>query len=410
MISSHKYGFLFHILLLVVLNFILQLPPAVLGQLNSNPKPLYSFILMLLLHASLFLWIIELVYRWKRETVTRRMWRGKQPSLSFPSPTNSKPFISLADIVGLLSTVFQSIVTTVNYALLVRHTNTQIQISGWPIILAFVLLCSTFWVDWTQTDQPDHEPLHSIIINQPTSKYQDHFKETCWIFDLCSKLPSAVLDQLCSEPKPLYALILMLLSFASILLCIIEFLLKGKTERVTWSWKRNGKVPWLHPNKPFFSFWDKVGLICAVIQPVLSTVNYALVLQRRGQVLISVLPIVFALAFSCSKIWESPNMTESERNIDEEEQVVLINQRQGVTEVSTLKKDSEPTASEEGKSGLTNQSQIRVNEEVFSKKEKSVVKDDNKMAPKTKDSRGRGTLVHGYQQRFIGEVKENTFA
>ncbi|GLT97033.1 hypothetical protein SLE2022_146200 [Rubroshorea leprosula] len=371
--------------MLVVINFILQIPLAVLGQLNSNPKLLYSFILMLLSLASLLLCIIELKYRSKGETVTQRMRRGEQPLLHSPSPTNSKPF-SRADTVGLLSTIFQSVFTTVNCARLVQHSKKQIQISAWPIFFASVLLYSAFQRNRTQTDQPHHVQLHSIIIHKPTSEYQesftslqDHSKATRWryllglkafaIVSFILEIPSAIFDQLSSEPKSRYALILMFLSFVSLFLCMVELFHKRKTGRVTWS------------------FWDKVGLICAVVQPILSTVNYALVRQQRGQVQISVLPLVFTLALSCSEVWESPNMTGSEGNIDEEEQVSFIDRRQGVTEVSTLKKESESTASEEGKSGLTNQSQLSVNEEVFPKKEKSVVKDDNKMAPKAKDSR-----------------------
>ncbi|GKV52553.1 hypothetical protein SLEP1_g59130 [Rubroshorea leprosula] len=349
----------------VVINFIPLIALAVLGQLNSNPKPLYSFILMLLSLASLCLWIIALKYRSKGKTA----------------------------ILGLVSTICQSLVAAANWVLLVMHRKTQIQTSAWPILFASVVLYSAFQRNRTQTDQPHRvqlQPLQSIVIDKPTSEYQesftrlqDHAKATRWryllvlkitieqafaIFNLMVEFTSAIFDLLSSEPKPLYALILMLLPFVSLLLCLYEVYRKGKTERVTWS------------------FWDKVGLICAVVQPIPSTFNFALVRQQKGQVQISVLPLVFALALSCSEVWESPNMTGSEGNIDEEEQVVPINQKQGVTEVSTLKKESESTASEEGKSGLPNQSQLGGNEEVSPKKEKSVVKDDNKMAPKTEDS------------------------
>ncbi|GKV50811.1 hypothetical protein SLEP1_g57502 [Rubroshorea leprosula] len=369
--------------MLVVVNFILQLLSGIIGLLNSNSRPLYSLILVSLSFASFVLWIIELVHRGKRETVTWK-WRVKLIPLLYSSSTN-KSFFRGADIVGLPSALFTFIITVVNFDLLVRHANTQIQITLWPIVAATFLLCSKFWADRTNKDAADLVPLRSIIIDSTGSEYQKSSTillavkaYICWGCVWCSQItiergfaivnfileiPSALLDQLSSEPKSQYALILMLLSLCSSILCILELWYKGKTERVTWSWKWIiGKVPWPYPNKPFFSFWNKVGLTSAVVQLILATVNYVFVVQHIGQVTICVFPIVFGLVGSFPKIYDGQHKTEGDGNVDEEDEVALINQTQ--------------TESEEEKSVLIKNQSHRMNQEEHPKAEGSVVQYD----------------------------------
>ncbi|GKV50814.1 hypothetical protein SLEP1_g57504 [Rubroshorea leprosula] len=137
----------------------------------------------------------------------------------------------------------------------------------------------------------------------------------------------------------------MLLSLCSSILCILELWYKGKTERVTWSWKWIiGKVPWPYPNKPFFSFWDKIG-----------------------QVTICVFPIVFGLVGSFPKIYDGQHKTEGDGNVDEEDEVALINQTQ--------------TESEEEKSVLIKNQSHRMNQEEHPKAEGSVVQYDKTTHP-----------------------------
>ncbi|GLT61678.1 hypothetical protein SLA2020_343670 [Shorea laevis] len=159
------------------------------------------------------------------------------------------------------------------------------------------------------------------------------------------EFPSAVLDQFSSKANPLYTLILVLLSFTALLLCIIELVYKGRKERVAWSQMCNGnKVPWLYPDKSWFNFKDRVGFLCAMVQPIVATINYALVLRHSGQFQISVLPIVFALVLSCSKICNCPNKKDSEVIVGQEEKSVIQdnkiahpNLRWTVRKVSLLK-------------------------------------------------------------------------
>ncbi|GKU96691.1 hypothetical protein SLEP1_g9900 [Rubroshorea leprosula] len=120
--------------ILVTANFVLELPSAVFDQLSSIPKPLYAMTLMLLSFAGLVLCIVELVYQGRKKRVT---WTRRQNN-------RNSSFSKIVDVVGFTCAVCQSILTTANYVLLIQHTKIQIQISVWPVIFAFVLLCSKF--------------------------------------------------------------------------------------------------------------------------------------------------------------------------------------------------------------------------------------------------------------------------
>ncbi|GLT84743.1 hypothetical protein SLE2022_029580 [Rubroshorea leprosula] len=120
--------------ILVAANFVLELPSAVFDQLSSIPKPLYAMTLMLLSFAGLVLCIVELVYQGRKKRVT---W-------TWGDNNGNSSFSNVARIVGFTCAVCQSILTTANYVLLIQHTKIQIQISVWPVIFAFVLLCSKF--------------------------------------------------------------------------------------------------------------------------------------------------------------------------------------------------------------------------------------------------------------------------
>lgn len=88
-----------------------------------------------------------------------------------------------------------------------------------------------------------------------------------WIFAITNfvlELPSAVFDQLSSVRKPQYALLSMLMSYAALLICIVELIYTCRKQRVRWKWIST--LPWLyHPrNRPFCNFKDIIGPVCAL--------------------------------------------------------------------------------------------------------------------------------------------------
>ncbi|GLT44340.1 hypothetical protein SLA2020_182450 [Shorea laevis] len=78
-----------------------------------------------------------------------------------------------------------------------------------------------------------------------------------------------------------------------------------------------------------------------MVQLILTMVNYVLVVQHIGQVTICVFPIIFGPVLLFPKISDSPNKTEGKGNVDEEDEVPPINQRQRARKVSVLKKQIE---------------------------------------------------------------------
>ncbi|KAH7575830.1 hypothetical protein JRO89_XS02G0228000 [Xanthoceras sorbifolium] len=132
------------------------------------------------------------------------------------------------------------------------------------------------------------------------------------------ELPSAVFDQLSSLHKPQYALLSMLTSFAAILICVIELVLKGREGQVTWRpWR--GKIPWLyyagHGNKPFATFTDIIGLVCAIFQGIFTSITYAFYCRHADSpVKISAWPLVFAFGLLCSKVF---NKSEKKATLHE---------------------------------------------------------------------------------------------
>ncbi|XP_022767045.1 uncharacterized protein LOC111311697 [Durio zibethinus] len=128
-----------------------------------------------------------------------------------------------------------------------------------------------------------------------------------WIFLIINVLIeflSAAFDQLSSVNKPQYALIAMLMSFVAAMTCIIELAYKAGKERVAWRWESN--LPWFYYSSPghrrFGTFPEMIGLVCAMLQTILSAVTYSFYLQQADYPLkISFWPVVFALGLFCSK-------------------------------------------------------------------------------------------------------------
>ncbi|KAL5856867.1 hypothetical protein ACOSQ3_004325 [Xanthoceras sorbifolium] len=160
-------------------------------------------------------------------------------------------------------------------------------------------------VDHNRNNGGDHQ--------RPQSIRND--KKLEWMFvitNFCLEVVSTVLDQLSSVHKPLYALLGMLFSFGAMLVCIVELVVKGRKEKVTWRWK-GMKLPWFyypiqsHDRLAFGTFKDIIGFACALCQCIVTTINYACV---NKPIKISVWPIIFAFGQLCSKILENPEKTD----------------------------------------------------------------------------------------------------
>ena len=98
------------------------------------------------------------------------------------------------------------------------------------------------------------------------------------------EIPSAVLDEIASEEKPNYVLIVMLISLTSMLVCLVELVYKGRKEKITWRWS-SGRIPWFYyppppSNRPFGTFTEIIGLVCAMAQCIVSAINYSFCLQK----------------------------------------------------------------------------------------------------------------------------------
>ncbi|KAJ0042743.1 hypothetical protein Pint_17474 [Pistacia integerrima] len=121
------------------------------------------------------------------------------------------------------------------------------------------------------------------------------------------EVPSAVFDQLSSNHKNQYLLAAMLMSLATLLICITELVYQALKARVAWKWRQK-IIPWFYysspgnRHRPFGSVTDIIGLLSAIFQCIFTTITY--VLYRQGSkcpVQISIMPLVFAFCVLCSK-------------------------------------------------------------------------------------------------------------
>ncbi|KAJ4717412.1 putative Serine/threonine-protein kinase PBS1 [Melia azedarach] len=155
-------------------------------------------------------------------------------------------------------------------------------------------------------NQEDHESHTRKNIGRISRKVD--IEKILVITNFVLELPSAVFDQLSSVHKPQYALLSMLMSFAAIFLCIVEFVYKARQEKVTWKWSR---LPWLYypsqTHKPFGNFKDIIGLVCALCQCIVTGISFDFAVRHADNPFkISVWPIVFAFGLLCSKFLEKP--------------------------------------------------------------------------------------------------------
>ncbi|XP_037492715.1 putative serine/threonine-protein kinase-like protein CCR3 [Jatropha curcas] len=126
--------------IVLIANFILELPSAVFDQLSSVHKLQFALLSMLISFTVSIISIVDLVYKGRKERFTL-MKRGLIPWFYYPYP-NLKPFGTFTDIIGLLFAIFQCFFATIAYAFLSRHSDNPIKVSILPIIFAFGLLYS----------------------------------------------------------------------------------------------------------------------------------------------------------------------------------------------------------------------------------------------------------------------------
>ncbi|KAL5856877.1 hypothetical protein ACOSQ3_004335 [Xanthoceras sorbifolium] len=125
------------------------------------------------------------------------------------------------------------------------------------------------------------------------------------------EVPSAIFNQLSSNHKTEYALVSMLLSFMTMLICIIELVYNGGEGKVAWNWRK--KIPWFYypppsHERPFGTVVDFIGLFCGIFQCIFAAIAYVCLLRGTDNpVKISAWPLVFAFCLLCSKFSKNPH-------------------------------------------------------------------------------------------------------
>ncbi|XVF45898.1 hypothetical protein PTKIN_Ptkin02bG0245100 [Pterospermum kingtungense] len=59
------------------------------------------------------------------------------------------------------------------------------------------------------------------------------------VINFLMEIPSAIMDQMASDDKPGYVLTVMLLSLATLLICLVELVCKGVKKKVTWRFMKD---------------------------------------------------------------------------------------------------------------------------------------------------------------------------
>ncbi|ESR54873.1 hypothetical protein CICLE_v10024498mg, partial [Citrus x clementina] len=129
-----------------------------------------------------------------------------------------------------------------------------------------------------------------------------------WIFVITNfvlEIPSALFDQLSSARKSQYVLLSMLLSFAALVVCIVELVYKCQKQKAVWRWKGILPWPWFYyrrRNRPFGNFKDIIGLVCALCQCIFAAIHYSFARRHADSpIKIYLWPLVFAFGLLCSK-------------------------------------------------------------------------------------------------------------
>ncbi|KAH9781547.1 TIR domain-containing protein [Citrus sinensis] len=157
--------------------------------------------------------------------------------------------------------------------------------------------------------RPLHSPWPPPSWAQPHPPHQLQDVDLEWIFVITNfvlEIPSAVFDQLSSARKPQYVLLGMLLSFAALVVCLVELIYTCQKQKVVWRWKGTLPWPWFYyrsRNRPFGNFKDIIGLVCALCQCIFAAIHYSFARRHADSpIKICFWPLVFAFGLLCSKV------------------------------------------------------------------------------------------------------------
>ncbi|KAG8650214.1 hypothetical protein MANES_07G014101v8 [Manihot esculenta] len=140
-LSDHQDTTLERILLIT--NFVVELPSAVLDQLSSVHKPRYALISMIMSFIIMLISVLDFFRMGRRQRV-KWMKRDKIIPWFYSQGPSFKPLGTFADVVGLICSIFQCVSAAVAYEFLSHKSDNPIKISVWPLIFAFGVLLTRF--------------------------------------------------------------------------------------------------------------------------------------------------------------------------------------------------------------------------------------------------------------------------
>ncbi|KAK1572035.1 hypothetical protein Q3G72_026597 [Acer saccharum] len=291
---------------LVTTNLVLELSSAVLDQVSSSSvnKTRFALFGMLISSVAMLTCVLELIYEFRTE---KPIWRWSS-ALPFPwyydRDEGRKPFGTFKDIFGLVCALCQCVLATVSYCYLRQQADNLIRISFFPIIFAFGILFSQILKNQDTKISSCGNETRALTDNNLDQSLQGcleihlggiskrqrrrNIVMSFAITNLVLELSSAILDQVSSSMnKTRFALFGMLISSVAMLTSIIELIYEFRTENLIWRWSSALPFPWYYyrdqGRKPFGTFKDIVGLVCALCQFVLATtVRVWLKLQMRA--------------------------------------------------------------------------------------------------------------------------------
>ncbi|KAK1572392.1 hypothetical protein Q3G72_032029 [Acer saccharum] len=309
----------------VITNLVLELSSAILDQVSSSVnKTKFALSGMFISLVAMLTCILEFIYQVQTE---KPIWR-QSSALPFPwyydRDEGRKPFDTFKDIVGFFCALCQFVLTTVNYCYLRRQADNLIRLSSFPIIFAFGILFSQILKNKDAKNSSRGNGTRALTDNRleqslkgcleihlgGISKRQRrrNIVMSFVVTNLILELSSAILDQVSSSVnKTQFALFGMFISFVAMLTCILELIYEFRTANLIWRWSNALPFPWYYylnqRRKPFGTFKDIVGLVCALSQCVLATVSYCYVRRHDDNpIKISNFSIIFAFGILFSQI------------------------------------------------------------------------------------------------------------
>ncbi|XVE48579.1 hypothetical protein DITRI_Ditri01bG0012700 [Diplodiscus trichospermus] len=178
-----------------------------------------------------------------------------------------------------------------------------------------------FEIEENRTITSYHDQAHSRR-HRYSLEAKCNFGTCLALVNFLAEIPSAILEQKASEENhgngkakakiPEYLLIAMSLSLVATLVCLVELVYKGRKEKITWS-RSNGRIPWFYYpppaiNRPFGTFAEIIGLVCAIAQCIVSTINYSLSRRHHAAVQVPVMPTIFSFGVLCSRLMARSQM------------------------------------------------------------------------------------------------------